>query len=76
MKQRTERLMKCRELAEWLSKGNGQYMYKPVDDTYPKIVCNYFSYDLSDEDESVPYNIVIRPYGETEWKRPTIPVEI
>lgn len=60
--------MTNRQLAEWLARGNGQYML--VEKIPPM---TYFQYDYADEDDEVDggYDFVIRSWDSDEWIPPT-----
>lgn len=63
--------MTNRQLAEWLARGNGQYML--VEKIPPM---TYFQYDYADEDDEVDagYDFVIRSWGSDEWVKPTVDI--
>ena len=61
------RLMNCRELSEWLAKGNGQWT-----NTY--VSSNNFQYDTNKDKCEISPEYKIRRWGTDEWIEPTIDV--
>ena len=63
------RRMTYRELAEWLSKGNGQYKVHESSSYYNSLAC------CSSEDcKEVPVDYKLRRWGSDEWIEPTVDV--
>lgn len=56
------------QLSEWLAKGNGMWKRKNNDST---IYINYSFFEDLEEDE-VDDDVLIRPFGTTEWLEPTL----
>lgn len=61
------RRMTHRELANWLSKGNGEWTNAGNRTAYQR-----FDYDVEREDEAVSEHIKIRSWDETKWREPLI----
>jgi len=61
-----EELMTNRQLAEWLARGKGEYTLEKSLGTY-----SHYDYPRTKEHGSVPDNILIRRWKDTEWVRPT-----
>lgn len=55
-----------RELAEWLSKGNGEFK---IDDVHR--CCYGYWYNEDEENEPVSSKILVRKWGDVEWISPT-----
>lgn len=63
--------MTNRQLAEWLSKGNGQW----IDFSTLNIASTVYAYEyLSNDNDEVPENIHIRPFGTSDWIEPTVDI--
>ena len=62
--------MTNRQLAEWLSKGNGQWKYKS---DIEMSICTEYMYYENKEDKR-PKNIIIRPFGTDTWIEPTVDI--
>lgn len=58
--------MTNRQLAEWLSKGNGEYMDKHMVSIYFN-----FTYSKDEENDLVDDDILIRAWDSEEWAEPT-----
>lgn len=61
------RRMTHRELANWLSKGNGEWTNAGNRTAYQR-----FDYDVERENEAVSEHIKIRRWDETKWRDPMI----
>lgn len=61
------RRMTHRELANWLSKGNGEWTNAGNRTAYQR-----FDYDVEREDETISEHIKIRTWDETKWREPLI----
>ena len=61
------RRMTHRELANWLSKGNGEWTNAGNRTAYQR-----FDYDIERENEAVSEHIKIRRWDETKWRDPMI----
>lgn len=61
------RRMTHRELANWLSNGNGEWTNAGNRTAYQR-----FDYDIEREDEAISEHIKIRSWNETEWREPLI----
>ena len=61
------KLMTCRQLSEWLARGNGQIRFPDGG-----IIYSNFDYTTS-RDES-PNKFLIRPWGSDEWIKPTVDI--
>lgn len=66
-----EPLMTNRQLAEWLAKGKGEYIWNDKTMTGQKIVSPNNGYLEGQEDEPVEDYIFIRRWKDTEWSKPT-----
>lgn len=55
-------------LTEWCTKVNGQYKYKGTEDALIHSIHEYYE---NDEEKEIDKEIVIRPFGYTEWIEPT-----
>ena len=67
-----EKQTKCmtyRQLAEWLGRGNGEFMYRLSIATTSVI-----SYLISDENSEVSQNSRIRKWNSNEWIKPTLAI--
>ena len=53
-----------RELARWLSEGNGEVMWS-------KTVCSNWNYSNDDENEALDESFTVRKWDDTEWHKPT-----
>ena len=58
------KLVTYRELARWLSEGNGEV--KDDDVVYSN--CNYYNYQ---ENNPIKDSLLVRKWDETEWHKPT-----
>lgn len=63
------KLMTYRQLAEWLGRGNGEFMYRLGIATTSVI-----SYLISDENSEVSQDIRIRKWNSNEWIKPTLAI--
>lgn len=61
--------MTCRQLAEWLAKGNGQY----TTDDFGRVYVEY-DYSKGKENNEVDRRIIIRPWDSEEWVEPTVDI--
>lgn len=57
-----------RELAKWLSQGNGEMRYEQKQHVYYSSTC--FDYDIDNEDEP-RFGIQVRKWDDTDWYEPT-----
>ena len=53
-----------RELARWLSEGNGEVMWS-------KTICSNWNYSNDDENEALDESFTVRKWDDTEWHKPT-----
>lgn len=53
-----------RELARWLSEGNGEVMWSTT-------VCSNWNYSNDDENEALDESFTVRKWDDTEWHKPT-----
>ena len=58
------KLVTYRELARWLSEGNGEVMWS-------KTVCSNWNYSNEDENEALDESFTVRKWDDTEWHKPT-----
>lgn len=56
-----------KELAEWCAKGNGQVHYVGAANVH-----SCYSYQNEDDDSLVTKDVLIRKFGDTEWREPTV----
>lgn len=56
------------QLAEWLAKGNGMWKRAADDAIFMSLTINH----NKDAEEDVDDDILIRPFGTTEWVEPTL----
>ncbi len=61
-----EDLMTHRQLAEWLSRGKGEY----TEEDSSLAFCSW-NYSKEDEDKPIRNDILVRRWGDTEWSKPT-----
>ena len=59
-----------RELAKWLSQGNGEYTEKGLRDTSINCYAN-FNYPSLFQDDPIPDSFLIRKWEDEEWHEPT-----
>lgn len=64
-----EPLMTNRQLAEWLARGKGEYTLEKSLGTY-----SHYDYPRTKEHGSVPDNILIRRWKDTNWMKPTMAI--
>lgn len=65
----SEELMSNRQMAEWVTRGNGQYTSTYCDTAYTE-----HDYYKDYDDEKVPSKYRIRPWGSDEWVVPTVAI--
>ena len=58
------KLVTYRELARWLSEGNGEVMWS-------KTICSNWNYSNDDENEALDESFTVRKWDDTEWHKPT-----
>ena len=58
------KLVTYRELARWLSEGNGEVMWS-------KTICSNWNYSNDDENEDLDESFSVRKWDDTEWHHPT-----
>ena len=64
-----EKRMTERQLAEWLSKGNGEYSRDAYDRAY-----SYYGYYKSEKNNDVASDVKIRAWDSEEWVEPTVDI--
>ena len=57
-------LVTYRELARWLSEGNGEVMWS-------KTICSNWNYSNDEEDKDLDESFTVRKWDDTEWHKPT-----
>jgi len=58
------KLVTYRELARWLSEGNGEVMWS-------KTVCSNWNYSNDEENKDLDESFTVRKWDDTEWHKPT-----
>ena len=58
------KLVTYRELARWLSEGNGEVMWS-------KTVCSNWNYSNDEENKDLDESLSVRKWDDTEWHKPT-----
>ena len=58
------KLVTYRELARWLSEGNGEVMWS-------KTICSNWNYSNDEENETIDESFTVRKWDDTEWHKPT-----
>ena len=58
------KLVTYRELARWLSEGNGEVMWS-------KTVCSNWNYSNDEENKALDESFTVRKWDDTEWHKPT-----
>ena len=58
------KLVTYRELARWLSEGNGEVMWS-------KTVCSNWNYSNDEENKALDESLSVRKWDDTEWHKPT-----
>lgn len=58
-------------LAEWCIKCNGHFKYKGTKNALIHFTHEYYEMD---EEKEIDKDIVIRPFGQTEWIEPTVDI--
>lgn len=61
--------MTCRQFAEWLAKGNGQWKWNNTTQCYTE-----YSYPAENDCDEVSESILIRPWDSEEWVEPTVDI--
>ncbi len=64
----SKKLMTCRQLAELMTKGYGEFRYK-----HNFFVKTHFKYDINNENKTKD-DVLIRAFGSDEWIEPTVDV--
>ena len=58
------KLVTYRELARWLSEGNGEVMWS-------KTICSNWNYSNDEENKDLDESFTVRKWDDTEWHKPT-----
>lgn len=58
------KLVTCRELARWLSEGNGEVMWA-------NNVLSNWNYSTDEENKALDESLSVRKWDDTEWHKPT-----
>ena len=58
------KLVTCRELARWLSEGNGEVMWA-------NNVLSNWNYSTDEENKALDESLSVRKWDDTEWNKPT-----
>ena len=58
------KLVTYRELARWLSEGNGEVMWS-------KTICSNWNYSNDEENKALDESLSVRKWDDTEWHKPT-----
>ena len=58
------KLVTYRELARWLSEGNGEVMWS-------KTICSNWNYSNDEENKALDESVSVRKWDDTEWHKPT-----